>query len=253
MVRRLHSSFRITAEWRRYRSGETAFGPLAESPIVCPFADMDDHVRPRADGSALLTIDVQRDFADPAGAATIPGTAEAVPAMRRLVEGFRGAGRPVVHAVRLYRPDGSNVDRCRRAEVEAGERIVAPGSDGADLVDGLTPAPTALDSGALLDGDLQELAPGEYAMYKPRWSALYRTPLEGRLEEWEADTVVVCGCNFPNCPRTTLFDASQRDLRLAFVPEATSGTYGRGVEELAGIGVGVAGVEETLAWLRDPA
>ena len=214
-----------------------------------PFEDLDEHVRPRAASAALLTIDVQRDFTEPDGAATIPGTADAVPAMRRLVEGFRGADRPVVHAVRLYRPDASTVDRCRRGAIASGDRVVAPGSDGADLVDGLTPASTDLSPETLLDGRFQELAANEYAMYKPRWSAFYRTPLGERLRAWDVDTAVVCGCNFPNCPRTTIYDASQRDFRLAFVPAATSGTDERGCEELAGIGVGLADVDETLAWL----
>lgn len=214
-----------------------------------PFADLDEHVRPHAGSAALLTIDVQRDFTAPDGAATIPGTAEAVPAMRRLVEGFRKAGRPVVHAVRLYRPDGSNVDRCRRGAIEAGERIVAPGGEGANLVDGLTPATTDLDAELLLDGELQQLDADEYAMYKPRWSAFYRTPLADRLDAWGIDSVVLCGCNFPNCPRTTVYDGSQRDLRFGFVPGATSGTYDRGVEELAGIGVGIASVGETVDWV----
>lgn len=214
-----------------------------------PFDALDDHVRPHPDRCALLTIDVQRDFTDPDGAATIPGTEAAVPAMRRLVEAFRDADRPVIHAVRLYRRDGSTVDRCRRGAIESGERIVAPGSQGADLVDDLTPSPTGLEADVLLDGDLQELAPGEYALYKPRWSAFFRTPLGGFLEDRGVDSVVVCGCNFPNCPRTTIYDASQRDWRLGFVPQATSGTYDRGVEELSGISVAVADVEETVAWV----
>lgn len=212
-----------------------------------PFADLDEHVRPHPERAALLTIDVQVDFTAPEGSATIPGTAEAVPAMRRLVEGFRAADRPVVHAVRLYRPDGSNVDRSRRGAIEGGDRVVAPDSDGATLVEDLTPAPTDFDAESLLEGDLQELAPEEYAMYKPRWSAFFRTPLVDRLDDWGVDSVVVCGCNFPNCPRTTLYDGSQRDFRLGFVPEATSGTYDRGIEELAGIGVGIASVDETVA------
>jgi nicotinamidase-related amidase len=39
--------------------------------------------------AALLTIDVQQDFTLPGAPAEIPGTAEAVPAIRRLVEAFR--------------------------------------------------------------------------------------------------------------------------------------------------------------------
>jgi len=63
------------------------------------------------------------------------------------------------------------------------------------------------------------------------------------------NTVVVCGCNFPNCPRSTIYDASERDFRVVFVPEATSGTYERGVEELANVGVAVKTPDETAAWL----
>jgi nicotinamidase-related amidase len=44
------------------------------------------------------------------------------------------------------------------------------------------------------------------------------------------DTVLVCGCNFPNCPRTTIYEASAL-FQIVFVPDATSGAYERGLEE----------------------
>jgi len=71
------------------------------------------------------------------------------------------------------------------------------------------------------------------------------------LRQRDVDTVVVCGCNFPNCPRTTVYDASQRDFRLVFVPDATSRTYDRGLEELRDIGVAVRSTNETRDWLAD--
>jgi hypothetical protein len=67
----------------------------------------------------------------------------------------------------------------------------------------------------------------------------YRTPLEGHLRELDVDTVVVCGCNFPNCPRTTIYEASERDFHIVFVPDAASGVYRRGLVELKGIGVAI--------------
>jgi nicotinamidase-related amidase len=82
---------------------------------------------------ALLTIDVQQDFTLPGAPAEISGTAEAVPGMRRLVRVFRQANRPVVHVVRLYRPDGSNVDLCRRYDEERGKCVVLPGTGGVKL------------------------------------------------------------------------------------------------------------------------
>jgi nicotinamidase-related amidase len=69
---------------------------------------------------ALLTIDVQRDFALPSSPAHIPGTLEAAEGIRPLVRAFRSASSPIVHMVRLYLPDGSNAEPSRRAYLEAG-------------------------------------------------------------------------------------------------------------------------------------
>jgi nicotinamidase-related amidase len=211
---------------------------------------MSEYVRPRPESAALLTIDVQNDFTLPDAPACIEGTAEAVPRMRRLVEAFRTADAPVLHAVRLYRSDGSNVDVCRRADIESGAEIVRPGTNGAQLVEGLTPSADArFDDEGLLAGAFQAIGRREWVTYKPRWSAFHRTGLDDFLAARSVDTVVVCGCNFPNCPRATIYDASGRDYRLVFVPDATSGTYDRGVAELDDIGVAVRDTDEAVAWL----
>ena len=200
--------------------------------------------------AALLTIDVQQDFTLPGAPAEIPGTAEAVPVIRRLVEAFRRCSKPIIHVVRLYLPDGSNVDPCRRQDVERGKRVALPRTDGAELVDELKPSPDVrLDAGKLLDGGLQPIGSDEWIMYKPRWGAFYRTPLEAHLHGLDVNTVAVCGCNFPNCPRATIYEASERDFRVAVVIDATSGLYERGLRELENIGVepvSVDGVSERL-------
>jgi len=87
----------------------------------------DPYLSPDLSAAALLTIDTQRDVLD-GGSIEIAGTSEALPQMRALVEAFRSAQGPIVHVVRLYRPDGENVDLCRRSLVEAGAMIVAPGT-----------------------------------------------------------------------------------------------------------------------------
>jgi nicotinamidase-related amidase len=51
--------------------------------------------------SALLTIDMQRDFLTD-GRYGIPGTTEVLPALQRLADAFRRAHRPIVHVVQLY-------------------------------------------------------------------------------------------------------------------------------------------------------
>jgi len=49
----------------------------------------------------------------------------------------------------------------------------------------------------------------EWIMYKPRWGAYYNTILEKYLHNIGVNTVVVGGCNFPNCPRATIYEASE--------------------------------------------
>jgi nicotinamidase-related amidase len=67
--------------------------------------------------------------------------------------------------------------------------------------------------------------------------AFYRTPLEAHLRGLDVNTIAVCGCNFPNCPRATIYEASERDFRVVVVTDATSGLYERGLWELENIGV----------------
>ena len=180
----------------------------------------DDFTAPHFQSSALLIIDVQADFLDD-GAWTVTGTSDCLPHLAELVVAYRSVSRPVVHVVRLY--DGDDVDLVRRPVLRGGARMVRPGSPGAQIAPQLLPDPAAaLDTGALLAGELQEVGENEVVMWKPRWSAFHRTPLDDHLRRLRVDTVVLAGCNFPNCPRATLFDASQRDYRVVVVEDATS-------------------------------
>jgi nicotinamidase-related amidase len=207
---------------------------------------------PESGRSALLTIDMQRDFALSSSPAHIPGTLEVAGRIGTLVQAFRSANQPIVHMVRLYFPDGSNADLPRRSYLQAGNQLVWPGTSGAELLDELKPQPSiALDADLLLSGEPQQVSPREWFMYKPRWGAFYRTALEGHLRALGVDTVVVCGCNFPNCPRTTIYEASERDFNIVFLHDATSGVYARGLEELRGIGVIIQDADECASWLGE--
>lgn len=211
---------------------------------------MRDYLSPERGRSALLTIDAQCDFALPNAPAKVGGTMAVVPAMSRLVEGFRERGQPIVHVVRLYRCDGSNVELCHRASIEEGQRIVMPGSSGAELVEALRRDPRQrLDPDLLLAGQLQELGPQEWAMYKPRWSAFYQTALEEHLHGLGVTTLVICGCDFPNGPRATVYAASNRDFRIVLVTDAVSGVREVGLRELGQIGVYLMTAEQCLSWL----
>jgi nicotinamidase-related amidase len=211
---------------------------------------MKDYLAPQRDRSALVTIDAQRDFALPNAPGRVGGSPAVVSAMGRLVRAFRERQRPIFHMVRLYRCDGSNVDLCRRASIEEGQRIVMPGSAGAELVDGLKPdAATRLDPEPLLNGDAQQLGPQEWILYKPRWSAFFETSLEERLRALGITTIVFCGCDFPNGPRATIYAASNRDFRIVLVTDAVSRTTESGLTELGSIGVRLMNADDALSWL----
>lgn len=199
---------------------------------------MTDYVSPNWERAALLVVDLQKDFLDD-GVAAVPGTTAVVANVARLAQHFREAGRPVAHIVRLYEPGGSDVDLPRRDTIERGAEVVAPGSPGSQIPEAVTPPGVDLDPAALLTGGSQQLGEREVVFFKPRWSAFHRTRLESWLHEQGCDTVVVAGCNLPNCPRATLFDASERDFRAALVSDAVSQTSDERLADLQRIGVQV--------------
>lgn len=205
---------------------------------------VDFYIAPQLNRSALLTIDVQKDTLD-GQPCEIPGTSAVLPNVRRVVESFRSRSLPIIHVVRIYLPDGSNVDLCRRKLLEGGEKIFLAGSEGAELADGLLPGDGIRnDTRRLLSGALQPVGAQEWIMFKPRWGAFYQTPLEHHLRQLEVSTIVVAGCNYPNCPRTTIYEASERDFRLVAVSDAISKFDERAGKEMENIGVTLQSTDE---------
>lgn len=207
--------------------------------------------------SVLITIDTQNDFALPNSPSKITGTLEIVPKMRQVLDSFRSMCKPIIHVIRLYNPDGSNVDLCRRRAVaELGKKLVIAGTKGAELVEELKPSSSSsssrlrLDTDLLLQGESQQVTANEWIMYKPRWGAFYATPLENHLHKLNVNTVVICGCNFPNCPRTTVYEASERDFRVVLIKDATSKVYEQGLQELENIGVELMTSDDCVAVLK---
>jgi nicotinamidase-related amidase len=192
----------------------------------------------------LITIDMQQDTLDNQPF-EVPGTSTILPTLKRLLESFREAGKPIIHMVRIYQPDGSDVDLCRREQVEQGAQLVLAGSPGCEIASELlSNQESHLQTEALLAGQIQRVGPHEVIIYKPRWGAFYRTPLETYLRQQQLSTLLFTGCNFPNCPRTSIYEASERDFRVLLVEDAVSGLYERGKEELRNIGVSILKADE---------
>lgn len=210
---------------------------------------MDLYTEPDFNAAALITIDTQRDTLD-GQPLEIPGTSSILPNMSRLLSAFRALRRPIVHVIRLYKPDGSNVDLCRKASVEAGQGALTRGTSGSQLAPGLlTDESFSLEPEVLLSGGIQTIGPNEFVIYKPRWGAFYKTSLESHLRSLGITTTIFTGCNFPNCPRTSVMEASERDFRIVLVRDAVSGFTERDEIEMTRIGVLVLSTRELLARL----
>ena len=126
----------------------------------------------------------------------------------------------------------------------AGKPISLKGSPGRRPADVLLPGKDIrIDDDLLISGSIQPIGPAEVLIFKPRWGAFYRTPLEASLREKAVSTLVFCGCNYPNCPRTSIYEASERDFRITAVVDAISGMAPSDICGLERIGVNCATTE----------
>ncbi len=209
-----------------------------------------DYTAPERSRAALLTINAQVDFLHPESPLRTKGMKSARAQVQRLVRGFRDYDLPIVHCLRLYRPDGSNVDICRRQMVEEGMRVLMPGTQGAELAADIAPkdAPRLVPD-ALLAGEFQELGNKEWAMYRPRWGAFHDTGLEAHLNALSVNTLVICGFNFTTSGRATIYEGGARDFRVVLAGDAVSNASEDSLRELGRIGVYLMDVDHCLAWL----
>jgi len=69
----------------------------------------------------------------------------------------------------------------------------------------------------LPSGAVQDLGCNEVVIYKPGWGAFYEMPLGSYLNDLGINTLVFVGGNYPNCPRTSIYEASERDYKIILV------------------------------------
>jgi nicotinamidase-related amidase len=209
----------------------------------------DPFTAPEYDRAALITIDVQQDTLE-GGPFAVPGTRAILGPIQRLCRAFRAAGRPIVHVIRIYTADAVDADRCRKRALLAGAPILLNGSPGRRPAAPLLPSEgIEIDDERLMAGAVQTIGPGEVIIYKPRWGAFYRTPLEAHLRQENVSTLVFSGCNYPNCPRTSIYQASERDFRIAAAVDAISGIGAVDIDGLENIGVSCATAEKIAGML----
>ncbi len=157
-------------------------------------------------GTALLVIDMQRDFLLPGGFGESLGNdvsqlAGVVSALESVLPAARAAGMLVVHTREGHLPDMSD---CPPAKLRRGKpscrigdpgpygRILIRGEYGHDIIDSLAPLP------------------GEPVIDKPGKGAFYATDLADVLHENGIQRLVVTGVTTEVCVHTTVREANDR-------------------------------------------
>jgi nicotinamidase-related amidase len=172
--------------------------------------------------TALLVIDMQRDFLDPCGYASRAGLdigalRRPIPALQKLLICARRLGMLVVHTREGHRPDLSDcppakLERSRAAGAEIGSdgplgRLLVRGEFGHDFVDELQPHP------------------GEPVVDKPGYGAFHQTDLSHILCARGIRHLVLGGVTTEVCVHSTLREAIDRGYHCVLPSDACGSAY----------------------------
>jgi len=159
--------------------------------------------------TALLLIDLQRAFCDPAGSMarqgrTIASMQAAAKNCARLAAAAHAAAIPVIFTRMQFRPDyadgGRLIHHLRPNLARLG--ALQAGSFDAELADGVG------------------FAEGDTVIEKARYSALYGTALEVSLRASDIARVIVGGVTTSMCVESTVRDLGQRDYEVIVARQA---------------------------------
>lgn len=172
--------------------------------------------------TALLVIDMQRDFLDPGGYAAAAGMnidtlRHPIQAVRKLLGVARRLGMLVVHTREGHRSDladcpPAKLARSRAAGAEIGSagplgRLLVRGEFGHDFIDELQPLP------------------GETVIDKPGYGAFHQTDLAQVLQNHGIDHLILGGVTTEVCVHSTLREAVDRGYCCVLASDACGSAY----------------------------
>ena len=171
--------------------------------------------------TALVVIDMQRDFIEPGGFGDSLGNdvsrLEAiVPITAQLLDLFRARGWPIIYTREAHRPDLSDCPPAKRNRGAPGLRIGDEGAMGRILVAG--------EPGNQI---VAELAPrdGEIAIDKPGKGMFWRTGLHEKLGAMGITHLVFAGVTTEVCVQTSMREANDRGYECLLIEDATESYF----------------------------
>ena len=169
---------------------------MSRKTVEVPAYEVEDATELDPETTALVVVDMQRDFVDPDGALPVAGAAETVPRIARLLELARGAAMLVCFSQDTHRDEDP--------EWAIWGRHAEHGTRGWEIVPELEPRP------------------GELVFEKPRYDAFYGTSLDHELRLRGIETLVVCGTVANICVHYTAASAALRWYRVIHPVDALS-------------------------------
>jgi nicotinamidase-related amidase len=176
-------------------------------------------------GTALVVIDMQRDFVEPGGFGASLGNDvtllhSAIAPIAALLQAWRARGWPVLHTRECHRPDLSDCPPAKRGRGEPSLRIGDPGPMGRLLVAG--------EAGVEI---IPALAPasGEWVIDKPGkgmfWGTCQPEGLHARLQAAGITHLVFTGVTTEVCVQTSMREANDRGYECLIVEDATESYF----------------------------
>jgi nicotinamidase-related amidase len=171
--------------------------------------------------TALLVIDMQRDFVYPGGFGEALGNdtsllLAAVPPTQQVLEAVRDAGMLVVHTREGHRPDLADLPPAKKArgrlptgigDVGPMGRILVRGEHGHDIVDELKPSS------------------GEPVVDKPGKGSFYATDLQTILTSRGITSLIVTGVTTEVCVQTTVREANDRGYECLVLSDCVASYF----------------------------
>lgn len=169
--------------------------------------------------TALVVIDMQRDFVEPGGFGErlgndVANVRSAIEPCKAVLDAARRVGLMVIHTREGHRPDLTD---CPPAKLTRGGKVFI-GTEG--------PMGRILIRGEAGHDIIPELYPqqGEPVIDKPGKGAFYQTDLHLILQNQNIKTLIVCGVTTEVCVTTTVREANDRGYEC-IIPADCVGSY----------------------------
>ena len=171
--------------------------------------------------TALMVIDMQRDFIDPDGFGAALGNdirplRAIIPPTARLIAAARGAGLPIIHTRECHAQDLSDCPTTKRERGKPTLRIGDLGPMGRILVAG--------EPGTEIVAELKPID-GEIVVDKPGKGAFYATNLQDQLERLGVESLIFAGVTTEVCVQMTMREANDRGYNCLLATDATESYF----------------------------